>query len=271
MEHEPTEEEIRKAQRKALKKASAEADKQIRQLDHSLVAETINKSNTILFFGATYCPFTHRFTPKWLEFQQLYDSNDKWKHSFAIFKVQCAHDESFCIGMGTSDGYPTIYAYHNGIRVEEFDTDWDLAGWANWLVGKLDSGSYDQTGPLNVEENIEKQSNDLEVKVEEGSVEVVRETTSTTATRQLSHTIQVNVPASILDQDVSFPSIENAHIISESHTKGATKLQIDTISTMYLLFAASILIAIWIFVNRRRSRTPAKTKSFHPRNQHRIE
>ncbi|ORY42989.1 hypothetical protein BCR33DRAFT_766693, partial [Rhizoclosmatium globosum] len=163
--------------------------------------------------------------------------------------------------MGTSDGYPTIYAYHNGIRVEEFDTDWDLAGWADWLVGKLDSGSYDQTGPLNVEENIEKQSNDLEVKVEEGSVEVVRETTSTTATRQPSHTIQVNVPASILDQDVSFPSIENAHIIS--HTKGATKLQIDTISTMYLLFAASILIAIWIFVNRRRSRIPAKTKSFH--------
>ncbi|KAI8616681.1 hypothetical protein BC830DRAFT_177314 [Chytriomyces sp. MP71] len=118
-----TAEEARKRKRKEkLKAAADEADAMIRHLNPVKVGETLRNGTFALFFGASYCPLTQRYTPKWLDFQHLYDVTLAWHVHFTIYKIQCADDEQFCVDMGV-DGYPTILLWRDGRLLAEWDTD----------------------------------------------------------------------------------------------------------------------------------------------------
>ncbi|KAJ3408946.1 hypothetical protein CcCBS67573_g03609 [Chytriomyces confervae] len=119
--------EAKKRLRKEKIKALADlSDESIRHLPMSDVNATISNGTHLIFYGANYCPYTQKYTPLWLEFQQLYDRTPTWQSQFTIHKVQCAEDENFCVDMGV-DGYPTVLMFRNGVLVEEMDTD-DMSG-----------------------------------------------------------------------------------------------------------------------------------------------
>ncbi|KAI9341821.1 hypothetical protein DFJ73DRAFT_609538, partial [Zopfochytrium polystomum] len=109
-------------EKEALRSAADEADKSIRHLAHADVPTTIAKGVHILFFGAVWCKYTQRFTPKWLEVQKEADAKG-WNtvEGFGYFKVECSENESYCIqNHHTDTGYPTINLYVNGAYVEEY-------------------------------------------------------------------------------------------------------------------------------------------------------
>ncbi|KAJ3265289.1 hypothetical protein HDU77_005734 [Chytriomyces hyalinus] len=119
--------EAKKRLRKEKIKALADlSDESIRHLPMPDVNATISNGTHLIFYGANYCPYTQKYTPLWLEFQQLYDRTPTWQSQFTIHKVQCAEDENFCVDMGV-DGYPTVLMFRNGVLVEEMDTD-DMSG-----------------------------------------------------------------------------------------------------------------------------------------------
>lgn len=110
------------AEKKKLREDSDAADLAIRHLEHDEVASKISRGVHILFLGAVWCKFTQRFNPKWLEIQNEFDAR-RWNTipNFSINKVECSHNEYFCINEhGTTDGYPTIILYVNGRHMDEF-------------------------------------------------------------------------------------------------------------------------------------------------------
>ncbi|KAJ3203153.1 Thioredoxin domain-containing protein 5 [Entophlyctis luteolus] len=119
--------EFMRQRRVVLKEHADLADLTIRQLNKSDVADTIKDGSTLLFFGANYCPYTQKYTPKWLDFQTLYDVTPEWNRRFRMYKIQCADQEEFCVNMGV-DGYPTLFVFHNGQLISEIDVDWIKKG-----------------------------------------------------------------------------------------------------------------------------------------------
>ncbi|KAJ3017180.1 UNVERIFIED_CONTAM: hypothetical protein HDU68_011811 [Siphonaria sp. JEL0065] len=156
LEAEPTlsKEDAKRLKKKMIKDAADKADLSITQLETTAVKAKTAQGTHLLFYGATYCPFTQKFTPKWLEFQNLYDSKPEWNALFSIYKVQCAPDEEFCVGEGV-DGYPTLFFYSDGVRLEEVDTDF-LVPSVEAFVDRMSSGggSHDSGDFLPVEANV---------------------------------------------------------------------------------------------------------------------
>ncbi|KAJ1565576.1 Thioredoxin domain-containing protein 5, partial [Cladochytrium tenue] len=111
------------AEKKRIKAASEEADRDIRHVEHADVASALESGVHVVFFGATWCRYTQRFNPKWLQVQRQYDAST-WRagvKNFGIHKVECSHDEFFCTqNHHTENGYPTINLYVNGQFVEEY-------------------------------------------------------------------------------------------------------------------------------------------------------
>ncbi|KAI9337669.1 hypothetical protein DFJ73DRAFT_779742 [Zopfochytrium polystomum] len=100
-------------EKKELRSRADEADKSIRRLPHHEVPSVIASGVHILFFGAVWCKYTQRFTPKWLAVQQKADANG-WNKAdgFGYYKVECSEDEE--------SGYPTINLYVDGAYYEEY-------------------------------------------------------------------------------------------------------------------------------------------------------
>lgn len=110
-----------KAEKKSRYDASIEADSQIEFIDHASLERRLPNGTWIVFYGATWCKFTQKFTPHYLQVQErikLLRTNEA--DSFYLRKVECDEGESFCIDKQGINGYPTVVLYRDGIRVEDY-------------------------------------------------------------------------------------------------------------------------------------------------------
>jgi len=94
------------------------ADKHIRFISPAEFSVHINKGLWIIMFGANWCQYTQKLTPKWLGLQTRIRAENLSK-DINIAKVECTKDMDFCTSQGI-DGFPTVYVYENGKKYEEY-------------------------------------------------------------------------------------------------------------------------------------------------------
>ncbi|KAJ3095601.1 hypothetical protein HDU97_006772 [Phlyctochytrium planicorne] len=81
-------------EKKERKAKADEANKKIRFLQKSELTDKVKEGVWLVMFGATWCPFTQKATPKWLQFQDAFDAKyDPKSTTFNIAKVECSDDE----------------------------------------------------------------------------------------------------------------------------------------------------------------------------------
>jgi hypothetical protein len=94
------------------------ADKHIRFISPAEFSVHINKGLWIIMYGANWCQYTQKLTPKWLGLQSRIRA-ENLSRDINIAKVECTKDMDFCTSQGI-DGFPTIYVYENGKKYEEY-------------------------------------------------------------------------------------------------------------------------------------------------------
>jgi len=94
------------------------ADRHIRFISPAEFSVHINKGLWIIMYGANWCKYTQKLTPKWLGLQTRIRAENLSK-DINIAKVECTKDMDFCTSQGI-DGFPTIYVYENGKKYEEY-------------------------------------------------------------------------------------------------------------------------------------------------------
>ncbi|ORX54740.1 thioredoxin-like protein [Piromyces finnis] len=94
------------------------ADRHIRFISPAEFSVHINKGLWIILYGANWCKYTQKLTPKWLGLQTRIRAENLSK-DINIAKVECTKDMDFCTSQGI-DGFPTIYVYENGQKYEEY-------------------------------------------------------------------------------------------------------------------------------------------------------
>jgi thiol:disulfide interchange protein len=92
-----------------------------------------------VFFSARWCQHCKRATPRW---QSLQNSIDKSKtrmkpFDFQMTKIDCTDAADFCEAQG-ADGYPTMFLYHQGARMEEYFGEHNPTAMGKYLIQKLD-------------------------------------------------------------------------------------------------------------------------------------
>jgi len=94
------------------------ADKHIRFISPAEFSVHINKGLWIIMYGANWCKYTQKLTPKWLGLQTRIRA-ENLARDINIAKVECTKSMDFCSSQGI-DGFPTIYVYENGKKYEEY-------------------------------------------------------------------------------------------------------------------------------------------------------
>jgi len=94
------------------------ADRHIRFISPAEFSVHINKGLWIIMYGANWCKYTQKLTPKWLGLQTRIRAENLAK-DINIAKVECTKDMDFCTSQGI-DGFPTIYVYEDGKKYEEY-------------------------------------------------------------------------------------------------------------------------------------------------------
>ncbi|KAJ2992803.1 Protein disulfide-isomerase A3, partial [Globomyces sp. JEL0801] len=115
------------------------ADKAIEHVKHEEVEDLIANSNTlILFFGASWCPNTKRFNPKYLKVQELVKEHKLEEKGFRMRKVECTEGTGkYCQTDHHVRGYPTMKVYANGVSKREYQYSHDtesLFGYIQTLI-----------------------------------------------------------------------------------------------------------------------------------------
>ncbi|KAJ3103511.1 hypothetical protein HDU96_009227 [Phlyctochytrium bullatum] len=117
------------------KEKAAEADRSIRFIPHAEMKERTKDGVWMIMFGASWCPYTQKATPMWLDFQKLFDSkHDSASRTLNIAKVECGENEAFCTNLKI-EGYPTYLLYVDGNPREEYTGDDSPADWLAYLEG----------------------------------------------------------------------------------------------------------------------------------------
>jgi hypothetical protein len=113
----------------ANKLASDAANKEITFIEHGDVNVFLSSGIKFLFFGAEWCPMTQKMDPKYLAAEK------QLKGEFnGMKKVECSVHEDFCVSTyGTSDGYPTINMYQDGVFIQEFPDANETNALVSWV------------------------------------------------------------------------------------------------------------------------------------------
>jgi len=100
------------------------ADKHIRFISPAEFSVHIDKGLWIIMYGANWCKYTQKLTPKWLGLQNRIRA-ENLSRDINIAKVECSKYKDFCTSQGI-DGYPTIYLYENGQKYEEYQGNHEI-------------------------------------------------------------------------------------------------------------------------------------------------
>ncbi|KAI9362944.1 thioredoxin-like protein [Zopfochytrium polystomum] len=95
------------------------ADGEIWHMGPGVLEERIKEGSWLVFFGARWCKFCKRLTPRWLHVQRRYVDEKIIEKDFFISKVDCTDVDAWCADLKV-DSYPTLYLYHNGELIEEY-------------------------------------------------------------------------------------------------------------------------------------------------------
>uniref|UniRef100_A0A1I8PHM3 Thioredoxin domain-containing protein n=1 Tax=Stomoxys calcitrans TaxID=35570 RepID=A0A1I8PHM3_STOCA len=107
-------------------KPSDEKDKlQVLQLSGDDFAETVADGVTFVKFYAPWCGHCQKLSPVW---DQLAEKMHSVANPIKIAKVDCTASENkkLCIEQEV-EGYPTLFAYKNGVRQSEYDDSRSLS------------------------------------------------------------------------------------------------------------------------------------------------
>lgn len=83
----------------------------------------ISKGTHVVFLGATWCPHCVALTPTWGKLTEKV--GDLQDHNVHVAKVECTENENLC-GSQNVRGYPSIFVFHDGKRVDEYQGDRSL-------------------------------------------------------------------------------------------------------------------------------------------------
>ncbi|KAL2911719.1 hypothetical protein HK105_208820 [Polyrhizophydium stewartii] len=128
----------------------AEVDAQAKEADKSIDFVTTDQLHTFLtsgkrfvFYGATWCKFCKRLTPKWLKLQQYIKATKPFPKGvdFKLGKVDCTNHEEFC-ALNHADAYPTLLLYNEGEIVEEYTGEQKVKDMLKYLTDKIDYLEY---------------------------------------------------------------------------------------------------------------------------------
>ncbi|KAJ3307000.1 hypothetical protein HDV03_003327 [Kappamyces sp. JEL0829] len=124
------------------------ADEKIDFVPHHDLHDWIGSSGfRFAFYGASWCKHCKRLTPKWLKLQQgVKKSADFRGIDLLLGKIDCStpEDGDFCMDQG-ADGFPTVFFYHNGVRVEEYPGELKTKAMAVYLRDKIKALGVAQT------------------------------------------------------------------------------------------------------------------------------
>ncbi|KAJ3209414.1 Thioredoxin domain-containing protein 5 [Dinochytrium kinnereticum] len=123
-----------------------EANKRIRFIAQGDLKEKTKEGLWLVMFGAVWCPYTQKATPKWLEFQDAFDKSHPTPISYGIGKVECGDNEAFCQAEQKVDGYPTVLVYTNGTILEEYlgdDSADPMLEYFNGMIKRIGYGPSD--------------------------------------------------------------------------------------------------------------------------------
>ncbi|KAJ3041512.1 Protein disulfide-isomerase A3 [Rhizophlyctis rosea] len=116
-----------------------EADKSIRFDDvNTLSTVTKKKGVTLLFFGAKWCQYTAKFSPKWLKAQETVDG--KKYANFHMAKVDCtvpAGGKDLCADKYGVYDFPTMLLWVDGVPSGEYEDDDETAPLLKWIDRKV--------------------------------------------------------------------------------------------------------------------------------------
>ncbi|KAJ3097373.1 hypothetical protein HDU97_004912 [Phlyctochytrium planicorne] len=112
---------ISEQEKKERKEKAAAADKLITHIDAKALDPVVKDGLWLIMFGAVWCAYTQRATPKWLDFQEkFYTKYDPKSTTFNIAKVECSDDETLCEQKYLAEGYPTVQLFYEGKIIEEY-------------------------------------------------------------------------------------------------------------------------------------------------------
>jgi thioredoxin-like negative regulator of GroEL len=121
-----------------LDQLAQEADEKILFVTPANFEEFISSgAYRLVFFGAKWCKYCKKLTPKWLKLEQGMSVSSLYKDKdIKLAKLDCTEDEGFCAIQG-AEGYPTVLFYHNGKRLEEYMGDHTTKDIAEYLLAKM--------------------------------------------------------------------------------------------------------------------------------------
>ncbi|KAI8929631.1 thioredoxin-like protein [Entophlyctis helioformis] len=114
-----------------------EADREIDFITPQQFDGFVKSGVRMVFYGAGYCKFCKRLSPKWLKLQKRIKADPVMqKADVAIAKLDCSDEEAFCTSHG-ADGYPTLFLYENGSRIEEYVGIQRVNDMYRYIAGKV--------------------------------------------------------------------------------------------------------------------------------------
>ncbi|KAJ3415311.1 hypothetical protein HDV05_005181 [Chytridiales sp. JEL 0842] len=130
----------RKLTPEEITRIAQESDREIWHLFPPDFEKRIQVGTWLVFFGARWCKFCKRLTPKWLEVQRMYTANNLISKDFYMTKVDCTNTtmEEWCSKNYRVDGYPTIYLFSKGQFIEEYTGVQEVGSIYSYIENKIE-------------------------------------------------------------------------------------------------------------------------------------
>ncbi|KAI8906338.1 thioredoxin-like protein [Gorgonomyces haynaldii] len=101
--------------------------------------EFVSSGTRFVFFGATWCKYCKRLSPRWLRLQESIKKSSKMQsYDLKLAKLDCTEEHEFC-EMHGAPAYPTLMLYHNGRFEEEYTGDHQTKQMGDYLLQKLET------------------------------------------------------------------------------------------------------------------------------------
>ncbi|KAI9197367.1 thioredoxin-like protein [Polychytrium aggregatum] len=129
------EKNVKMVSREEMDQLAKEADDQITFLTPETFAPAVEKGVWLVFYGARWCKYCKRLTPRWLKLQRKVA--DVKPDDFSVAKVDCTDESDFC-SKNHVEAYPTIYLYNKGKLVEEYTGEVDSKSLIRYALDKAE-------------------------------------------------------------------------------------------------------------------------------------
>ncbi|KAJ3032449.1 hypothetical protein HDV00_007524 [Rhizophlyctis rosea] len=121
------------------KAAMEEADKHIHFIKEAEVDSVVAEPGVkFIFFGARWCKYTQRFTPKWLKVQDEIEGDSYLSKNLVMRKVDCTErmkvHGSLCANIyDEHGGWPTVLHWVDGTPKGEYPDEDEVANLSNYI------------------------------------------------------------------------------------------------------------------------------------------